>query len=118
MREYEALVVISPDLDDSGVNELVEQLGMLLSRDGGEVTLTGQLTGKKGHVVETTEGWRVRRLAYPIGGRKEGYYVILRFNALPSALTEIDHRLKLNESVLRHLVLHAKEGVTRLAEKK
>ena len=118
MREYEAMIILSPDLDDSGVNEIVGQVGTLVSREGGEVTLAGQLTGKKGHIIEATEGWRVRRLAYSIGGRKEGYYVVLRFSTQPSVLAELEHRLKLNENVLRHLVLHAKEGVTRLAEKK
>jgi small subunit ribosomal protein S6 len=109
MRDYEATVVLNPHLDDQGVNDLVSQVGELLQRQGGELASVGQLIDKRGNVAETTEGWRARRLAYGIGGQREGYYAVLRFQAPAAAPDELERWLKLNENVLRFLVLRMDE---------
>lgn len=105
MRPYEATLVIQPQLDAEGVSGVVGQVTQLLTTNGGTVDQTGQLADNRGTVSEVTDGWRKRRLAYAIRRHREGYYAVLRFHAPPAALTELDRALKLNDDVLRFLVL-------------
>jgi small subunit ribosomal protein S6 len=107
MREYEAMLVLDPTLDDAGVNGIVGLMGELVGRGGGTVASSGQLVDKRGTVVEVTEGWKTRRLAYPIGGKREGYYLVFRLEAPPEAVDEVERVLQLNENVLRYMVLRA-----------
>lgn len=107
MRPYEATLVIQPQLDGEGVSGVVGQITQLLADKGGTVDLTGQLVDNRGTVSEVTDSWRKRKLAYAIRRHREGYYAVLRFHAPPEALTELDRALKLNDDVLRFLVLRA-----------
>jgi small subunit ribosomal protein S6 len=97
--------VLSPTLDDDAVNAVVGQVTELVGREGGSVSSTGQLADKRGNVVEVTEGWRTRRLAYTIDGKRDGYFVVIRLQAPPGAISELERVLHINESVLRHMVL-------------
>ena len=110
MREYEATLVLSPELDDDAVNQAIEQVGDTLERAGGELTSSGQLVNRKGHVAEATDGWKQRKLSYAIDGHKEGYYLVLRFTADPPVPAELERQWKLNESVLRYLVVRADDA--------
>jgi small subunit ribosomal protein S6 len=105
MRAYEATVVLQPGLDDDGVNGAIGQVRDVIAREGGEVESTGQLADRKGNVSQIEEGWKTRKLAYPIGGRREGYYVVVRFQAPPESIRPLENSLQLNEDVLRYLVV-------------
>jgi small subunit ribosomal protein S6 len=105
MRDYEAMVLLSPELDDEGVGAAVEDMTGVIEGQGGTVTSAGQLMNAKGHVAETVETWKARKLAYQIKSHKDGYYVVLRFNSDVDVPQELERRLKLDETVLRYLVL-------------
>ncbi len=49
--------------------------------------------------------WGKRELAYPIDDEKNGYYVVAQFSAPPEVLTGFERTLKLDEDLLRHLVV-------------
>jgi small subunit ribosomal protein S6 len=49
--------------------------------------------------------WDERRLSYPIGNQKKGLYYLTYFSAEGKSLTGIDHDCKLNEMIMRQLVL-------------
>ena len=55
--------------------------------------------------VLSMKPWEERRLAYEIAGRKRGLYVLVYFQAPPAALTEIEHDCRLEERILRSLIL-------------
>jgi len=99
------MLVLQPDLDDAGVNGVIAQATELVGRGGGTVATTGQLVDKRGSVAEITEGWRTRHLAYTINGKRDGYYVVMRFQAPSTALDELERAFEINESILRYLVL-------------
>jgi len=109
MRQYEAVLVLQPDLDDAGVQAIVTQVGDLLGRLGGEILSIGQLTDKKGHVSEVADTWSKRRLAYSINGRREGYYAVLQVSAPPEAIDPFEQWLGINENVLRYLTVRSDE---------
>lgn len=49
--------------------------------------------------------WEERRLAYPMDGHKRGMYLLTYFKTDGRNLEKIDHDCRLNETVLRQLVL-------------
>jgi len=116
MREYEATIVLSPLLEDQAVSQLVEQVSGLIQKSGGEVTSVGQLVDKRGNVAAVTENWRARKLAYAIGGHREGYYVVVRFTSPTGAPDELERWLNIAETVLRFLVLRVQEAPVAAAE--
>lgn len=50
--------------------------------------------------------WEERRLAYSIGGRRRGLYVLVYFKADPLKVVEIERDTQLSEDILRALILH------------
>lgn len=49
--------------------------------------------------------WEERKLAYPINGQSKGTYWITYFNMDTSKLTEFNRACRLDENILRHLVI-------------
>jgi small subunit ribosomal protein S6 len=87
-RQYEAVYVFDSALEDAAITERLDRFHGLL--------------GSPGDL--TTDHWGRRQLAYPIGRREAGYYVIERFSAEAEALPEYERALKLDDGVLRYLV--------------
>jgi small subunit ribosomal protein S6 len=55
--------------------------------------------------VLASRPWDERSLAYPVKGNKRGLYLLTYFRAESPSLTKIDQDCRINESVLRQLVL-------------
>ncbi len=91
MRLYEAVYIFDAALDEAAINEKLEKHHELV-------------TGKNGEVA-AVDHWGTRQLAYPIGKMKTGYYVVAQFDGDPLALPEFERALKLDESLLRYLVV-------------
>jgi small subunit ribosomal protein S6 len=94
-RKYELVYVVSPDATEEQVTELHTQVEGIVSRMGGS--------------IEKTENWGRRKLAYEIGRHKEGTYVLELIIGSGDLLKEIDRRLKVFDTVIRHLVVRIDE---------
>jgi small subunit ribosomal protein S6 len=99
MRQYELYLVIDADAEEEDVNAIVERMTQLISADDGEAV---------GEVIKV-EARGKRRLAYPIKKKTEGQDIIIYFQAPSQALSEMERILKLDEQVLRHLVVRTDE---------
>lgn len=51
--------------------------------------------------------WDERKLAYDIAGKSRGTYILTYFNADPARINGIDRNVRLNEKLMRALVLRA-----------
>jgi small subunit ribosomal protein S6 len=92
VRDYEVVYIFDSSLEESVINERLDRLhGVLTSGDGSEVT--------------EVDHWGKQQLAYPIQDHENGYYVVAHVTAATDALPEFERLLKLDESVLRHLVV-------------
>ena len=60
-------------------------------------------------VIEKTENWGRRKLAYEIGHFKEGVYVLEVINGSGELMKELDRRLKVIDQVVRHMVVRVDE---------
>ncbi|MDP8923028.1 MAG: 30S ribosomal protein S6 [Chloroflexota bacterium] len=95
MRDYELMVVLTPDLHDQGVEETTERVRSLVTARGGEVT--------------DLQPWGRRRLAYPISKFRDGFYAVAKLKLDPGAAEPLDRALRLNETVIRHLLVRLDE---------
>jgi small subunit ribosomal protein S6 len=96
VRDYELMVVLTPDLDEAGVEATTERL-------------TTQIAGRGGEVADTQK-WGRRRLAYPINKHRDGFYTVMKLKLSPEAADPLDRSLRLNESVIRHLLVRLDEA--------
>ncbi len=99
MRQYELYLVIDAEVEEDDINAIVERMTQLISAGDGET---------KGEVVKVEPRGR-RRLAYPIKRKKESHDIILHFQTPPQALQEMERVLKLDEKVLRYLLVRTDE---------
>ena len=87
-RRYEAVYIFDSTLEDAAINEKISRFhGLLKSTDDISV-----------------DHWGRRQLAYKIGPRDTGYYVIARFHASPAVLPEYERAMKLDDGVVRYLI--------------
>ena len=91
MNKYEALYIITPEIEDEAVKAVVEKFNGIVTANGGEI-------------VKTDE-WGKRRLAYVIDYKTEGYYVLMTFNGASELPRELERNLKIDESILRFIVV-------------
>jgi len=95
LRDYELVVILSPEIGDDVVSESIERLQQNISGRGGEV-------------VEVNH-WGRRRLAYPISRHMEGNYVVSQVKLDPGTVPGLESSLRISEEVIRHLIIKADE---------
>ena len=91
MRNYELLLVIRSSFDESGAADVAQGVVDRIQ------SLDGELT--------STNVWGRRKLAYPIDNQLEAIYILLKFKSNPASLKDLDFDLKLNEALLRFLLV-------------
>ncbi len=95
MRDYELVLIISPEVAEEEVPNTLEKVNKVITSRGGTVVDTNQ--------------WGRRKLAYPIKRFTEGNYVLTRFQLEPELVREVEETLKVSEEVLRHLIVKIDE---------
>jgi small subunit ribosomal protein S6 len=91
MNRYEIMYIIAAALDDEARDAVVETVEGIIA-NGGEVVKTERIGMKK--------------LAYPILKKNEGYYVLSTFNAPTDLPKELDRRLRIMDGVIRHMIIN------------
>jgi len=97
LKQYELVYILTPESTEEQQAELHTQVAGIVSRLAGE--------------IERTETWGRRRLAYQIGRHKEGIYVLDVINGGGDLVKELDRRLKVNDRVIRHLIVRVDEDL-------
>jgi small subunit ribosomal protein S6 len=95
LRDYELVMIVSPEVADEAIPATVERVQQFIAEQGGE--------------VKEVNPWGRRRLAYPIERHREGSYVVAQLTLDPQRLTALEENLKLAEDVIRHLVVKLEE---------
>ncbi len=93
-RRYETVYIFDSALEEPAVTEKLTKFHALLTQSGG------------GTVTDVNH-WGKRTLAYPLKKKDTGYYVVAKFEADRAALPEYERLVKLDEGVLRYLVVQA-----------
>jgi small subunit ribosomal protein S6 len=96
-RRYETVYIFDSALEEPAITEKLGRFHALLAQNGQAPAVNSNHWGK-------------RTLTYPIKRKDTGYYVVAQFEAVPTALPEYERAVKLDESVLRFLVVVADEA--------
>ncbi len=95
MKKYEVMYIIRPNIEDDAKKALVERFSNVLTDNGAEVT--------------NVKEWGKRRLAYEINDFRDGFYMIVDVNSDAAAVQEFDRLAKINEDIIRHIVVKEEE---------
>lgn len=90
MKTYEMLYVLDAAIADEAKESFVSKFEAIVSNDGGKVI--------------STDKWGVKKLAYPINYKTDGYYVLMTFEAEASVVDELDRIAGLSAEVLRRMI--------------
>ena len=91
MNNYEAMYIINPTVEDEARAQLVERFSGLVTNGGG--------------TVEKIDDWGKRKLSYEIEDMTEGHYILMHFSANPELPYELERNMKINENIMRYLVI-------------
>ena len=94
MNKYELMFIIDPVLDDEKKNAVIETVKGIIAASG---------------EVGETDIWGLKKLAYPVQKKTEGYYVVMQFAATPDLPKELDRRLRISDNVMRHIIVSKDE---------
>ena len=92
MRQYELIVIISPQVAEDEVADTIDRL------------IRHPVEGQGGEIQEVNH-WGRRKLAYPIQKQLEGSYVRTQLRLDPLRTKELEQRLLISEEVIRHLLI-------------
>ena len=92
MRNYEGVLILNPDLPVDQSKGVVAQVQELVTKNGGR--------------VDGLQEWGKRRLAYKIGKRHDGNYLIMNFQMDSKQAKKLEQAFRLNDNVLRYLLVN------------
>ena len=93
-RLYEMMIVVAPTVGEEGLPQVVERVSGYIVTNGGSV-----------ETFNHDNPWGRRRLAYPIQNYQDAFYVLYYFELAPAAIDEIERDLRLDEQIIRHLIV-------------
>lgn len=103
MKVYESGIILDPQLEDSQIDKHVEQVESLIKSNGGKILEINR--------------WGMRRLAYEIQKKQQGYYVFFVFEGEGPIPQQLEKAYLLNESIIRFMTVVADwEGGEKKAE--
>lgn len=88
---YELIYVVNTVLNDEQIKDISERVTEFIREGGGDI-------------VEV-DVWGSQRLAYPIEKKRNGHYVVTYFRAEGEFIARLDRALRINDDILRYLVL-------------
>ena len=93
MRNYEIMFIVGPDVEETVVKNTVKALEKVLTDRKAKITLSKELGQKE--------------FAYEIKKFKSGFYFLYNIEANnDEAVKEFDRVARIDENVVRHLVLN------------
>ena len=91
MNRYELLTIIAGNLTDEQKEATVNKYLQMIEKNDGKVQVVNK--------------WGMKKLAYPINYKREGYYVLVEFDSVASLPRKIDETMRIDENVMRSLCI-------------
>ncbi|GEN69668.1 MULTISPECIES: 30S ribosomal protein S6 [Chryseobacterium] len=89
MNNYETVFILTPVLSESQVEEAVNKYVDLLKEKNCEIV--------------AKENWGLKKLAYPIQLKKNGFYTLIEFKGEGTIVGDLELAFKRDERVIRYL---------------
>lgn len=91
MRAYELLFFVAPTISDEDRVAVMKRIETTIAEGAGK--------------VDNVDEWGKRKLAYEINGLTDGDYTLVNFHADPQNVAELDRVLRINDAVVRHMIV-------------
>lgn len=91
MKSYEILYIIEAATGDEKREEIISKVKAMVDDNGGK--------------AQEPEKWGVRKFAYPINYKTEGYYVLMNFEAPETLPQNLDSQLQIIDGIVRHMIV-------------
>lgn len=95
MRQFETLILISPELPADNREALISSLTDIIEREGGQIVEIDQ--------------WGMRDLAYPVRKQMRGFYVRLVYNGPNRLVAELERNIRINDNIYKFLTVKLAE---------
>lgn len=104
MRVYEELFIVRPDATEEEIDAYIEQVSTTITAAGG--------------TVEKVEKWGVRKLAYRVNKRNEGFYVLIVFNAGAEVAKQVERRMSVTDMVMKFITVRIDERLKKIEKRR
>lgn len=94
MNKYESVVIVNPNLEEESIKNLIKKFSDLINTDGN---------------VTSVEEMGKRKLAYEIRKQKEGFYIVIKFEAKPELIAELERNYRITDEVIKFIVVKEEE---------
>ena len=91
MKAYELLFFVAPTISDEDRVAVMRRIETTIAEGAGK--------------VDNVDEWGKRKLAYEINGLTDGDYTLVNFHADPQNVAELDRVLRINDAVVRHMIV-------------
>ena len=91
MKRYECAVIFAPTVGSDVLENSTKKYAEIITSRGGSLA--------------ELDNWGKRTLAYEIQYHREGYYYFYRFQAKNDVLEELNRQLRIDENVIRHMIV-------------
>ena len=95
MNKYELMFIVKTTMESDAASKLANDYKKVITDEKGEVTNFKDMGQKK--------------LAYEIKHQVNGFYYCVNFNGTSETVKELDRRLRLDENILRHMIIRLDE---------
>ena len=90
-KSYETVFIMNPVLSEEQVKETAQKFAGIIKDNGGEVVFENN--------------WGMRKLAYPIQKKSNGFYYLIEFKAPGESIARLEIEFKRDERIMRFLTL-------------
>lgn len=95
MRKYELMFIVKTTMEADAASKIANNYKKVITDGKGNVTNFKDMGQKK--------------LAYTIEKQVNGFYYVINFDADTATVKELDRRLRLDENILRHMIIKLDE---------
>lgn len=102
MRQFETLLLFSPELSAENREGLLKGITSIIEREGGK--------------MDEIDQWGMRDLAYPVRKQMRGYYVRLVYSAPAPLIAELERNLRITDGLFKFLTVRLDENAAEQEE--
>ena len=90
MNKYESIIIINPNVDESGLKALEEKFTGLINENG---------------KVEEVKNMGKKKLAYEVKKFNEATYLLFNFEAKPESIAELERIYRITDDIIKYIVV-------------
>ncbi len=91
MNKYELLYIISCEASEEAREAIIKKFSDMVTASGG--------------TVESVDKWGMKKFAYPIQDKREGFYVLMNFTSDAELLVKMQEQMALTEYFVRKMFI-------------